>query len=224
MTDWPIGDKRVDVPVFPLPKLVLFPGTVLPVHIFEPRYREMIADCLVADPPLIAVAQLKPGWEPLYEGRPPIYDVAGVGQIKQHSRNPDGTYEIMIDAIARAHLHELPTADKSYRRACATVLNERVPRAGLNLSDVHALFSLATQIAALVKRALPDFTLQASAGDAPGLLADRVADQLVLDPAVRQDLLETLDLQARLHTLSVHLSDLYTSLSASEPAPPHTLH
>jgi uncharacterized protein len=219
MNDW-LADKRVDVPVFPLPRLVLFPGTLLPLHVFEPRYRDMIGDCLRSAAPLLAVAQLKPGWESSYEGRPDIYTVAGVGRIKEHVQNPDGTYEILVDALARVRLSELPP-DKKYRRATATVLADRA--LGLDGDDVQATFALASQIAALVKRALPDFELQATASDTPVLLVDRIADQLVLDPAARQDLLETLDVAARLQTLTKHLSALYASLDKASPTP-RTLH
>src|SRR5256885_1554044 len=109
------GEDPVVVPIFPLPKLVLFPGTLLPLHVFEPRYRDMLADTLANERRLIAVAQLKPGWESLYEGRPEIYDVAGVGRIVQHKKNPDGTYDIVLEALARVQLRELDPAGLSYR-------------------------------------------------------------------------------------------------------------
>jgi uncharacterized protein len=220
MTTWTPDQKRMEVPVFPLPRLVLFPGTLLPLHIFEPRYRAMVADCLRAESPLLAVAQLRPGWESKYEGRPAIYDVGGIGRIKEHALNADGTYDIVVDALARVHLQELP-ADKTYRRASATVLTERA--AGLDAGDIQAVFALASQIATLVKRALPAFALQAAATDAPTLIIDRIADQLVLDPAARQDLLETLDVPARLKSLTQLLGELYASLD-SKPSTSRTLH
>jgi len=60
------------LPLFPLPNVVLFPGVFLPLHIFEPRYKEMVADALAGDR-IIGMALLRPGWEADYEGRPPIY-------------------------------------------------------------------------------------------------------------------------------------------------------
>ena len=62
------------IPIFPLPNAVLFPGVFLPLHIFEPRYRAMVADALEGDR-LIGMMLLKPGWESDYEGRPPVYPV-----------------------------------------------------------------------------------------------------------------------------------------------------
>jgi Lon protease-like protein len=220
-----VSDRRFEeLPVFPLPKLVLFPGTALPLHVFEPRYRDMMADCLRTGSPLIAVAQLKPGWEPAYEGRPAIYDVAGVGRITEHKKNPDGTYDIVLDALARVHLRELAAEGLSYRRAQATVLNDRLPKTGIDATDVAALLSLATRISTIVKHALPGFALQASVEDAPALLTDRIADQLVLDPSARQDLLETLDVGARVRTLTGHLAQLHMALSSAGSDTPPTVH
>ncbi len=103
------------VPVFPLPGVVLFPRTVLPLHIFEPRYREMTRDALEGGR-LIAMALLKPGWEPGYEGRPPIHDVVGLGRILQDRRLEDGRYHILLAGLCRARIEE-ELAGKPYRLA-----------------------------------------------------------------------------------------------------------
>jgi Lon protease-like protein len=195
--------------------LVLFPGTSLPLHIFEPRYRDMLADTLSARQRLIAVAQLKPGWETDYEARPAIYLVAGVGRITRHIRNPDGTYDIVLEALARVQLEELAPAGLRYRRAVATLLHEHAPESGIKSSDVSALLSLATRVATLVKRALPGFVMQADREDTPSLLSDRIADQFVLDPAARQDLLETLDIEQRIRTVTSQLAHLHMALTTS---------
>lgn len=68
-------------PVFPLPNAVLFPDTVLPLHIFEPRYRQMIHDAANGDG-RIAVALLEPGYEEEYEGAPAFHRVGTVGRIE----------------------------------------------------------------------------------------------------------------------------------------------
>jgi Lon protease-like protein len=217
--------ERVEIPVFPLPKLVLFPGTLLPLHIFEPRYRDMLTDALGAEQRLIAVAQLKPGWETsMQESRPAIYQVAGIGRIAQHMKNPDGTHDIVLEALARVQLQELEPGTLRYRRATATVLRERTPKDGVSPGDVSALLSIATRIAAIVKRALPGFQMQAEHDDTPALLSDRIADQFVLDPAARQDLLETLDVSARIRSLTLQLAQLHMALSSSEQGGTPTLH
>jgi len=95
-----------EVPVFPLPQVVLFPGTIIPLHVFEPRYREMMADA-VAGSGVIALALLKPGFEPLYyTRRAPIHETIGVAQIMQHEQVADGNYNILVRGIARARIVE----------------------------------------------------------------------------------------------------------------------
>jgi Lon protease-like protein len=224
MNAWPSSESRVDVPVFPLPKLVLFPGTLLPLHIFEPRYRDMLGDALLGERRLIAIAQLKPGWERLYEGRPPIYEVAGIGKIAAHTHNQDGTYDIVLEAVARVRLHELEPEGVQYRRATATILRERTSKDGVRNSEISALLSLATRIASIVQRALPGFSLQATEEDSPGMLSDRLADQFVLDPAARQDLLETLDVSTRIRSLTLQLAQLHLALCATDSGGSPTLH
>src|SRR5689334_24875244 len=77
------------VPLFPLPNVVLFPRAILPLHIFEERYKAMTADALQGDR-VIAMAMLKPGWEKNYYGTPPIDPIVCVGSIWSHERLPDG--------------------------------------------------------------------------------------------------------------------------------------
>lgn len=80
--------------------MVFFPKTLLPLHIFEPRYRTMIADVLRGDQTL-CVALLQPGWEADYEGSPPVHPVAGLGRIVQHERLEDGRFNIVLQGEGR---------------------------------------------------------------------------------------------------------------------------
>ena len=77
------------IPLFPLPNVVLFPNVFLPLHIFEPRYRQMVHQALAADR-MIGMVLLKPGYEGQYEQTPPIYDVGCAGTITHVERLPDG--------------------------------------------------------------------------------------------------------------------------------------
>src|SRR5207237_9984441 len=88
------------LPLFPLPNVVLFPNVFLPLHIFEPRYREMIADALAADR-MIGMVLLRPGWESDYDGRPPVYRVGCSGVITHADRLPDGRYTIVPTGVDR---------------------------------------------------------------------------------------------------------------------------
>lgn len=102
------------LPVFPLPGLVLFPGTQLPLHIFEPRYREMLEAALSSDR-LIVMALLKPGWEEQYYATPPLFEVACVARVVAAQKLPDGRSNITVTGVARVRLlEELPGL--AYRR------------------------------------------------------------------------------------------------------------
>src|SRR4029077_9619600 len=103
------------LPLFPLPNVVLFPNVFLPLHIFEPRYREMVADALAGDR-MIGMVLLRPGWEHDYEGRPPVYEVGCSGVITHFERLADGRYNIILRGVERFRILEKDDT-LSYRRA-----------------------------------------------------------------------------------------------------------
>src|SRR6185503_6398161 len=103
------------VPLFPLPNVVLFPRAVLPLHIFEERYKAMTADALEGDR-CIAMALLRPGWEKCYYGRPAIEPVVCIGKILSHERLPDGKYNFLLQGEARARIVR-EHGDQPYRLA-----------------------------------------------------------------------------------------------------------
>ena len=86
--------------LFPLPNLVLFPHVMQPLHVFEPRYRQMTADALAGDR-LIALVLLRPGWEADYEGRPPVFPVACLGHVVADKQLPDGRYNLLLRGLSR---------------------------------------------------------------------------------------------------------------------------
>jgi uncharacterized protein len=88
------------IPIFPLPNAVLFPNVFLPLHIFEPRYREMVADALQGDR-IIGMVLLRPGWEPDYDGRPAIYPIGCAGVITNAERLPDGRFNIVLRGMEK---------------------------------------------------------------------------------------------------------------------------
>src|SRR3954465_3453326 len=106
------------LPLFPLPNVVLFPNVFLPLHIFEPRYREMVADALASDR-MIGMVLLRPGWDRDYEGRPPLYAVGCSGVLTHNERLPDGRYNIVLRGIERfripAGAHRLPNPPRATR-------------------------------------------------------------------------------------------------------------
>lgn len=110
------------IPIFPLPNVVLFPNVFLPLHIFEPRYREMVADTLDGDR-MIGMALLRPGWESDYEGRPAVFPIGGAGLITHHERLPDGRYNIILRGLQKFRIRE-EEGGRSYRVARIEKIDE----------------------------------------------------------------------------------------------------
>jgi Lon protease-like protein len=122
-------DRRPDmlppaIPIFPLPNVVLFPNVVLPLHIFEPRYREMVSDALAGDR-IIGMVLLRPGWERDYEGRPPVYPVGCAGLITHAERMADGRYNIALRGMEKFRLTG-EDHSRSYRVAEVETLTEEL--------------------------------------------------------------------------------------------------
>ncbi len=86
------------IPLFPLPNLVLFPDVELPLRIFEPRYREMVA--AVADTHgIIGMMLLKGDWEPEYHGYPDVFEVGCAGRIARCVKLPDGRFNLVLNGL-----------------------------------------------------------------------------------------------------------------------------
>ena len=113
-TDTSKSDTLV-VPLFPLPNVVFFPRAVLPLHIFEERYKTMTADALAGNR-LVAMALLRPGWEKNYYARAAIEPVVCVGKIVNSERLEDGKYNFLLHGRSRARIIE-EEASTPYRIA-----------------------------------------------------------------------------------------------------------
>ena len=103
------------IPVFPLPNVVFLPKTYLPLHIFEPRYRQMVADA-AAKGQCVGVALLKEGWEEDYYGNPPVFEVGCVGRLVGIHELADGRYNILLQGLTRYQICE-EFYERSYRQA-----------------------------------------------------------------------------------------------------------
>jgi Lon protease-like protein len=182
------------VPIFPLPNVVLFPHGLLPLHIFEPRYREMTRAALDGER-LIAMALLKPGWEADYQGRPPVYDVVGVGRILQDAKLPDGRYNLLLAGVGRARILE-EVQSEPFREARVELLASK-PAVGASAERRKRL--LLSFYAAKLKEALPPGQeVPAPPDDVPlGDLCDLVLSVLALEVGLRQEFLAELDVDLR---------------------------
>lgn len=108
------------MPVFALPNVVFFPRTYLPLHIFEPRYRQMVADAS-AGGQCIAMALLKEGWEEDYYGTPPIYHIGCIGRLVSVQPMADGRSNILLQGLERCEIRR-EYFERPYREAAVAVL------------------------------------------------------------------------------------------------------
>ena len=113
----------ITIPVFPLPTTVFYPGTPLPLHIFEPRYREMTADALEGKR-TIGMVLLKPNWEENYFDKPQIFSAGCVGDIQKVIKHPDGKYNFTLMGLRRFRIIK-EEEGKPYRQAKIELLEEK---------------------------------------------------------------------------------------------------
>ena len=113
------GEARL----FPLPNVVMFPNVMQPLHIFEPRYIQMVEDALATDR-LIATCLILPDWQQAAHAQPEIAGVACLGKIISCQQQEDGTYNILLLGVRRVQLLEEFTSEKMYRRAHVEILED----------------------------------------------------------------------------------------------------
>jgi len=136
------------IPVFPLPNVVLFPKVHLPLHIFEPRYRQMVKD-IAEDHRLIGMALLRGDWEKRYHGNPDIYPVGCVGEIVSVTPFPDGRYNIVLYGRTAYEIQEHILEKTPYRQAKVLLREEfQGPEKGLSSALRKEILGLVQQTAA----------------------------------------------------------------------------
>lgn len=203
------------VPIFPLPDVTFFPHTLLPLHVFEARYRAMVMDALARDRRL-CVVKLEPGYEASYAGKPAVHAVGGVGEIVSWERLSNGRYNILVRGEARLRIdRELPT-DTLYRIVAGTVLADAPPKGDVAASLTRIRRACAALLSALGRPAeLLDTAL--AEGQPSGAVADRIAAAVIPDPALRQELLELLDVDARAARVADAVETLVRELKGGRP-------
>jgi Lon protease-like protein len=195
-------DERVLLPLFPLPGTVFLPNTILPLHVFEHRYRTLLSDIQEGDG-IVVIPRLKPGWEANYGGAPPIFHVAGFGKIIRCQRLPDGRSNVVILGLGRIQIgREVPT-DAPYRVAQCDVLHDDP-----SLDGARALKQKIARLRVMAGQALGDRPAIAQRiqqlieiQSDPIAFVDGMAHLILPNVDARQAFLEITQLNARIDSL-----------------------
>lgn len=200
------------VPIFPLPNVVFFPGTKLPLHIFEPRYRQMLTDVHQGEQ-LISVVlldrneKMDPHTQSL---KPPVHQWAGLGKLTRVERLPNGLFNIELFGLSRIRILEELDSDKPYRLARVKMVPDR-------LSDIDQAKSeeLLQQAFDAFNRVLRKYStfpgefLTRFKGLPLGILLDILAHHLPCDSQKKQALLEEVEPVARCQKIIAMLENIY---------------
>jgi uncharacterized protein len=183
------------IPIFPLESPTLFPNASFPLHIFEPRYRAMIADALKGDR-IIGMVMLQPGHESEYEGRPPIFPIGCAGLITEFEELPDGRYNILLGGLVK---FRVTAEDNSRLYRLARV--ETIPEV-LDDRGMEQLRQERERIASLLSALSDQLGFPEPPPGVPDeQVVDELAEHLPLSPLSRQKLLEQESPLARASTL-----------------------
>ena len=194
-----------EIPVFPLPQVVLFPRARLPLHVFEPRYRAMLKDAVETNGFLV-IARIGMGAGSASGGtigEPPICRVAGVGAIVEHETLPGGRSNIVLAGMQRVEIEELPFVPP-YRRVRARILADTSSLVLPN--DRTSLVAAATAFVTEVHRRDPSFSFHLPPSLESGAIADLCAHHLIIDADTRQEILEELDPAGRVRIVTRELA------------------
>jgi uncharacterized protein len=188
--------------IFPLPNLVLFPHVVQPLHIFEPRYVELLEDALAGDR-LIAMALLQPGWETDYDGRPPIAPIACLGRVLSWQSQPDRRYNLLLLGLRRVRVVRELGPQRAYRQAEVELIDDEYSPAAGEQRKI-----LRRRLVSAFERMLPriqdcqDLFNQLSIGNLSlGALTDVISYAMDLDVQTKQLLLQERDVDRRAASL-----------------------
>ncbi|HEX4125802.1 MAG TPA: LON peptidase substrate-binding domain-containing protein [Tepidisphaeraceae bacterium] len=206
--------QRVEVSIFPLPNIVLFPHAVLPLHIFEERYKEMTAHALAGDQ-LIAMALLQPGWEKNYYGVSAIDPMVCIGKIISHEQLPDGCYNLLLLGASRARVVR-ETRHRPFRIAETEIIpacSASEPQLAEMRDRLSAIFERGAFATTPIAR---QFRQMFADGVATADVADLIAFNFLDDIPLKQQLLAESDAESR-------IAQLLSALESDPPPPPLNL-
>lgn len=204
-------------PMFPLPNVVLFPHQGLPLRIFEPRYRAMMADALRGER-LIALSLLKPGWETNYEGRPDAHEMVCIGRITAEERLPSGDYNLVLAGVHRAVIDEELNSDTAYRMVRLELFKDFYSSEPLVDRDARSR-ELLTNFRRLFPEMRSDALFaQVLEADVPlGVLCDLLTAALPIVPDLKQQVLDELDVDLRSDLVLARILELHDASRDGKP-------
>jgi len=215
----------VSIPLFPLSNVVLFPGCLAPLHIFEPRYRQMTEAALEADR-LIGMVTVRPDAREEMGGNPPIYAVGCAGFITDHQRLPDGRYDIVLRGVKRFRVESesAPNSERLYRVADARWLD--VPDVGSADGRARLREGVLGYLRRLARRSQGGEEESLAHLDEldDGAFTNSLCQALGLPPEEKQGLLEAASLTERLAQLEGLLAFHLAGLDSSDPGGASTIH
>jgi Lon protease-like protein len=218
-----VSERLRAIPVFPLPGVVLFPRTVLALHVFEPRYRQMVREAQ-AGPGEIAMALLRPGYEEDYKGSPPVFDVGCAGRMRNVKPLPDGRFLLELAGGVRVRFEAWDRLEP-YRIALCREIPEKEPDESLPATRETRL-QLAATFEALrheIKGVAGPLSVDESAGFAETV--NRICFALDLDAATKLKLLLEDDLELRGRIVGGYLEAIFRALAKRDPeGPPRYVH
>ena len=183
------------VPLFPLPEVVLFPRAVLPLHIFEERYKAMTADALEGAG-VVAMALLQRGWEKCYYQAPSIDPVVCVGRILSHEKLPDGKYNFLLQGLLRARVIG-EDRSRPYRVASVVPLEES-PVMEIDLeNERHRLTCMLSEGSLANLPIVQQFRKMLASPMPMAHIADLLSFNFLDDVPLKQSLLAETNVQAR---------------------------
>jgi Lon protease-like protein len=202
--------------MFPLPNVVLFPHALLPLHIFEERYRAMARDVLLG-PRFLTISLIAPG-ESETEEKPAVQRIAGVGEVVMAHELADGRFNLVVRGRGRIRIDEELTSDRPYRVVSATLLPD-LPAGDKNeLQDAdQSLRALIGQLADSIPDGGELLRQVVAAQETPSELVDVIAAALIVDPALRQRLLEMRDVSKRIERVAAEVVAMTGRISTSGP-------
>lgn len=197
------------IPIFPLATTIFYPNTYLPLHIFEPRYKQMVAETL-KESGLIGMVIFKPGWEEHYFESPEIVSIGCVGKVEGAIRLEDGKYNIMLLGLNRFRIIR-EISGKPYRRAEVEFLEEKNDKLlKIPLEQHHPLVARFQKYLELLPKDSNQY-LDLDRCETLGHVADQIAYELGMSVDQKQTFLEEQDVLQRIHIIQ-SLLDFKTNL------------